>query len=317
MTRDEWLRSEDVGAMLRFLDGEVAQTAWTGESDPRRTSNRKLRLFACACCRMVWDKLVDDAECGRCDGSGGTGYGKFGLCPDCHGAGRINRSRRAVEVAEKFADGLATKQELEAVRKRAIADMPGSAWTHYLCGFAAAEIPTHGLHNLRHIPNDDEPAVPPSLQADILRSIVGDPSDPVRLPQTMPGLAILGWPGDPQVHDLAQAAYEEQDGGVWVGRSSDHDEETGWVNNGSLDPARLAVLSDALEEAGCDDERILRHLRGEVVCWQCGGAMSVRESSSYGYSVDPCKCRAGAGYVARRVPFFRGDWVLDLILGRE
>jgi hypothetical protein len=40
---------------------------------------------------------------------------------------------------------------------------------------------------------------------------------------------------------------------------------------GTLEPVRLAVLADALEEAGCDNADILRHLRepGEHVrgCW--------------------------------------------------
>lgn len=48
----------------------------------------------------------------------------------------------------------------------------------------------------------------------------------------------------------------------------------------SLDPARLAVLSDALEEAGCDNDDILSHLRSPG-------------------------------------PHVRGCWALDLVLGRE
>ena len=31
---------------------------------------------------------------------------------------------------------------------------------------------------------------------------------------------------------------------------------------GTLDPARLAVLADALEDAGCTDAGLLGHLRG-------------------------------------------------------
>jgi hypothetical protein len=49
----------------------------------------------------------------------------------------------------------------------------------------------------------------------------------------------------PTVVSLAQAAYEQQD-----------------LPSGHLDPARLAVLADALEEAGCTEVAILDHLRG-------------------------------------------------------
>ena len=48
--------------------------------------DRKLRLFACACCRHVWEHL--DAK-----------------------------SRRAVEASELFADGLITRKQLEAARR--------------------------------------------------------------------------------------------------------------------------------------------------------------------------------------------------------
>ena len=52
-------------------------------------------------------------------------------------------------------------------------------------------------------------------------------------------------PPAPQVVGLAQAAYDQRE-----------------LPAGTLDPARLAVLADALEEAGCTDQTILYHLRG-------------------------------------------------------
>ena len=67
----------------------------------------------------------------------------------------------------------------------------------------------------------------------------------------------------PDVTGLATAAYEERS-----------------LPSGELDPARLAVLSDALEESGCDREEILNHLRS-------------------------------AG------PHVRGCWALDILLGKS
>src|SRR5262249_54499772 len=52
-------------------------------------SHRKLQLFGCACVRRVWGDLADE------------------------------RLRRALEVAERFADGLATPGQLESARKEA------------------------------------------------------------------------------------------------------------------------------------------------------------------------------------------------------
>jgi hypothetical protein len=54
----------------------------------------------------------------------------------------------------------------------------------------------------------------------------------------------LAWQGG-TVARLAEAAYDERQ-----------------LPSGHLDPARLAVLADALEEAGCTDPDLLGHLRG-------------------------------------------------------
>src|SRR5687767_9245261 len=68
MNEREWLECDDPAKMLKRARF--------------RSHKRKSRLFAVACCRLVWDLLVDE------------------------------RSRMAVEVAERHADGAATDEEL-------------------------------------------------------------------------------------------------------------------------------------------------------------------------------------------------------------
>src|SRR5262249_60325227 len=82
-------------------------------------------------------------------------------------------------------------------------------------------------------------------QAALIRDILGNPFRPVTFSPA--------WL-TPVVASLAQATYEQRQ-----------------LSTGHLNPHRLALLSDALEEAGCTDADILSHLRspGPHVrgCW--------------------------------------------------
>jgi hypothetical protein len=82
-------------------------------------------------------------------------------------------------------------------------------------------------------------------RTELLRDIVGNPFRPVSINPV--------WL-TPTVTSLAAAAYEER-----------------FLPSGELDTARLAVLADGLEDAGCDNANILTHLRVPVShvrgCW--------------------------------------------------
>ena len=79
MTEDEWLQTEWLYPLLDYLEGKLHQ--WKLPDTAPKASDRKMRLFACSCCRRIWDFLD----------------------PDC---------RRAIEAAESFADGLADEELL-------------------------------------------------------------------------------------------------------------------------------------------------------------------------------------------------------------
>ena len=239
MTEADWMASTDPGAMLAHLMGP------SGNANPLHLyppSDRKLRLFAVACCRTpeVWEKLTDSAPCGRCGGSGKVGMSAHGEdCPDCGGTGRINRSRRAVEVAERYADGLATEAELRAASGRFAADTESDEGPWEDQRFAAwwtvnsaDNLTVNVGHYLRRL---TRLGLPPAAQADLLRCVFGNPFCPV--PKAWAGDYCPDWL-TPAARGLAQAIYTDRD----------------W--------AALPVLGDALEEAGCDDSALLAHLRG-------------------------------------------------------
>jgi len=86
MTEAEWLACNDPREMLDFLRGQA--------------SDRKLRLFAVACCRTVWPLLVEEEVRRAIELSE-----KFA-------DSQATQQDRAIELSEKFADSQATQQEV-------------------------------------------------------------------------------------------------------------------------------------------------------------------------------------------------------------
>lgn len=138
MTETEWNAGANPGPMLEFLKGKA--------------SERKLRLFAAACCRQSTDGMKD----------GGN--------------------RRAVEAAELFADEKISAEDLAAARKTAASWIGNVAATHAIhaasrvvqslgeeAGMAAAK-----AAGLGHFGSRDYSAAH-DAQAELLREIFGNP----------------------------------------------------------------------------------------------------------------------------------------------
>jgi hypothetical protein len=233
----------------------MTEAEWLACDDPRRmaaflegkASDRKLQLLAAAVCRHTWASLTDE------------------------------RSRWAVEVAERNADGQATEEELDIAFQDATR-------AYYEPMIADVRRPFHGRELTldqarRHFPI--YATRPGSLLGGVQRAVSEAlihrlvPDEGRRRCDAFRevfGLLLLRpaaldpswWAGSSgAVVKLAQAAYDQR-----------------LLPWGELDHGRLAVLADALEESGCDNQEMLGHLRGPG-------------------------------------PHVRGCWVIDLLLGKS
>jgi hypothetical protein len=356
MTEGEWLTSTDPLAMLDYLLVEPASHGGRFRCPRPGVTDRKIRLFACACARQVWHLLTDDEPCERCGGRGSYRHQQPAAsnektpCPNCGGTGRVNRSCRAVEVAERFADGLATAEELARCRN----DSWSMAHNESLAnGSAAPAFTAVWALCCEQISWEDVlRAGIPAVQADLLRDVFGNLWRPVRVGEPVPVGGNMGLPPDPGIYvapavlayggglvrQLAEAAYQKRTeewvcphclrGSVGTDRGDDTCEACGgnyYRPPGLLDPVRLAPLADALEEAGCSD----------LPCVKCEGSgleMAAYIGGAYfpdGKGREQKRvCRGGckgSGRVPHPLlihlrssgPHVIGCWVVDLLLGKS
>jgi hypothetical protein len=195
-----------------------------------RVSARKQQLFDCACCRLCWHLFRDE------------------------------RSRHAVEVAERYADGRAGRKELTAARQAARA-----AWR---AGdrYAALAVYATGNRDEEYYFHDHWRG---KAHASLLRDLVGNPFRPAGqyVPcRTCHGVGFLDVPDRPGEYRVC--------GRCAAGKGSRCQLDPSWLAGNGGAVARLAgamyeehafdqlpVLADALEEAGCEDPDLLGHCR--------------------------------------------------------
>jgi len=278
MTEENWLTSQYPWQMFFALRERHMRRM----PDPVSVSDRKQRLFTCACCRQVWQAMD-------------------------------SRLRAVVETAERFADGEASEEELtaaletadravEAIEPISGTSSPANAartavWTvrrevdiaerasgpalsaeealerekkspeewERWGGEMRNEILAHAakvnivefqsaVHYLFQeiFPNAKEPRFQTPLisgmvtdfhrryarQTELLRCVYGNPFRPIALECAWLTSTVLS---------LAQQIYD------------------------SRDFSPMPILADALQDAGCENDEVLNHCRGEGVhvrgCW--------------------------------------------------
>jgi hypothetical protein len=290
MTESEWLAATDPQPMLEYLRG--------------RASDRKLRLFACNAILRAWDVLYnDDPRCNSwcrqaleraeqlADGDASDGQVRAArlvvqgiprgagaaLDPDnwpveaalaateAEAAEAARQTVRFLERVEEFAAtqasirsvGLGTVEGREGLSRfieEVRARDPGSAWLTEL----VARLERWDAETAADPWSADAARVGRPVQVALLRELFGNPF--CRVPPVDP--AWLAYATGAVVR-LARSAYDYRE-----------------PSERSLEAGHLAVLADALEDAGCADPGLLGHLRGPG-------------------------------------PHVRGCWALDLLLGKE
>jgi hypothetical protein len=239
----------------------MKEATWVVSTRPSRMLNelkirrpasgaRRCRLFAVACCRRIWDLLID------------------------------RRSRRAVDTLERFAVGASTAQqmarhgdqaqivpwdhpEITGIHHAAQAVVQAIAWDtsdHRHFDEAERSSPVAGTHLIGRVSGAayhaaharggslhpegqgqrwlDAIRAEEFAQADLVREIFGNVCRPIEFDPSWRSMRAV---------DLARAI------------------------EGSRDFEGMPALGDALEEAGCDHAEILDHCRGPAPhvrgCW--------------------------------------------------
>jgi hypothetical protein len=255
MTEADWLACADPEPMLEFLRGKA--------------TDRKLRLFACACCRHTWLFLEDDWKrmLNQMQATSATWLSRVsfwlaGLFRSHFSWTNVevdlakteaDLAGRALEVAERYAEGRAGLAELEALFASArdyeegadsYAVGPDAAWTAKGSAYVARHFAKY--NSPRSYPGGARFRCPSPLdydreqlaQAHLLRDIFGNPLRPIAFDPLWQTPSVLA---------VAQTIYDDR-------RFED-----------------LPILADALEEAGCTSKELLAHSRsgGEHVrgCW--------------------------------------------------
>jgi hypothetical protein len=205
----------------------MTEPEWLGCTDPilmleflrGKATNRKLRLVACAVCRSIWDLLID------------------------------KRSREAIEVAERFADGKCREENVASsvdaacdaahevsmsehnVKEAASRAADAAVWCASIYYSGAVEYAITNVEVAARM-------TAAGSRTGLVRDIIFNPFHAVTLDPA--------WLTS-KVKTLAQAIYDDRAFNA------------------------MPILGDALEEAGCTNPDILNHCRrpGPHVrgCW--------------------------------------------------
>ena len=227
MTEEEWLTAKSPEPMTYFLF-------------TRGSNTRKLRLFACACCRAAWEYLLEDHLRDAVLAAEACLDGHISPVQMREHVLTVKRSRKKRDKAvamvydtirdphhELYGHGYGAADKAARLIASSVApNLSPTAQTFYDgTRWVTESIPA----NADRLRWDEQYTSQHRTFADYLRCIFGNPFRPVAF--------------DPRWRTETVSALAT---GIYADRAFD----------------RLPVLADALEEAGCDAADALAHCRG-------------------------------------------------------
>lgn len=214
MTEEQWLACSDPLAMLQYRRGHG--------------SDRKFRLFACACCRRIWDLFPDPAN--RHLVAVVEDYPDGNYRRDFFGEAPAQGVAPAPALQAAAVASSAREREFSDNRAYWAAKYLGRGFYKMSAADSAFVVALHASASLAAAP--EQQSRERCHQADLIRCIFGS--------RLRPAILDSGWlaRNENAVRRIAEGIYDE--------RAFD----------------RLPVLADALEDAGCNDAVLLAHLRG-------------------------------------------------------
>lgn len=247
----------------------MTESDWLTATDPTemleslrgKASDRELRLFAVACCQRVGHLLVEEA------------------------------CRRAVALAERLADGMASRQEVE----QTVAQATASAQTWDDEGWGSLERAAKWSAMQSAILSLNNAPAAMGAHAHAARGMgfhIGTPADGASQKAFQAWSVLRGKPGEHEALTIWAAESEKVNAIHTSATNQESGEqchllrdiignpfrpiniEPSWRTFAVLALAKQAyesrdfttapILADALQDAGCDDATILGHLRSET-----------------------------------------------------
>jgi hypothetical protein len=238
MTEEEWLACEAPDALLDYLQPIEGDEACI----------RRIRLFTCACCRLLWTELPTEAAkllaLAERHADGKLKKGKEKLPSKTTQLSGIDARLRAAQSAAFRYDRVDLfRGAIRSARDIVVWEADEAHFGH-LRDLARDQLPYEVFQEVR----GPAEAAARAAQMRLLRDIFGNPFRPITFSPEWRTMDVML---------LARGIYAEK----------------------AFD--RMPILADALQDAGCDSDALLSHLR------------------------DP-----HAAHV-------RGCWALDLVLGKE